>query len=82
MKSICCQTIHEDSNSCCHLPVCYHILVYTTIIYPPYFTEQHIAIRISIAIAIISKTGCVNNHATRNNNTHPPTNLPIAAIPE
>lgn len=33
-------------------------------------------------IAIINKTGWVNNHNTANSNTKNPTNLPIAAIPE
>ena len=33
-------------------------------------------------IAIINKTGWVNNHNTADSNTKNPTNLPIAAIPE
>ena len=33
-------------------------------------------------IAIINKTGWVNNHNTANSNTKNHTNLPIAAIPE
>jgi len=47
-----------------------------------YFAEQHITIKTSTTIAIINKTGWVNNHNTANNNTKNPTNLPIAAIPE
>ena len=32
MRSICRQMIYEDNNSCCHLPVCYHILSLCTLV--------------------------------------------------
>lgn len=50
---------------------------------PPYFVpKQHSIITTSKTITITSSTGCVNSHSIPMTRIAPPTNFPIAAIPE
>ena len=58
-----------------------HLIVSSFI--PTYFVpEQHAIITTSKTITITSSTGCANSHSIPMTRIAPPTNFPIAAIPE